>query len=115
MILMGLDDKPITGLKQQMLYIYNSYKATRPAQSNLFGGIQHSYRFDLLNNANNLDAQMAAIKNSLTTIYSRYGFDNDLEVTVTFNIEANGFIVEVVGTKDGVYEKLSNTLILENK
>lgn len=115
MILMGLDDKPITDLKQQMLYIYNSYKATRPAQSNLFGGMQKSYRADMLVHAGNINAQMTAIKDSLTTIYGRYGFDNDLEVTIGFDETVNSFTIEVAGTLNGVYEKLSNTLILENK
>ena len=115
MVLMGLDDKPITDLKQQMLYIFNSYKATRPAQSNLFGGIQRSYRADILDNANNLDAQMQAIETSLTTIYNRYGFDDDLEVLVKFEDLLKRFTVDVSGTLNGVYEKLSNTLILDNK
>ncbi len=115
MVLMGLDDKPITDLKQQMLYIFNSYKATRPAQSNLFGGIQHSYRADMLDNANNLDAQIQAIKTSLINIYGRYGFDNDLEVIVKFDEVSKKFTVDVSGTLNGVYEKLSNTLILDNK
>lgn len=115
MVLMGLDDKPITDLKQQMLYIFNSYKSTRPGQSNLFGSIQRSYRADTLVNANNLEAQMRAIKESLVIIYSRYGFDNDLEVTVSYDETYKRFSIDVAGTKDGVYEKLSNTLILENK
>ena len=115
MVLMGLDDKPIIDLKQQMLYIYNSYIYTRPSQSNLFSGITKSYRSDMLVNAGNVDAQMLAIKASLSTIYGRYGFDNDLEVVIKFNVETNSFSVDVSGTLNGVYEKLSNTLILDNK
>lgn len=115
MVLMGLDDKPITDLKQQMLYIYNSYIATRPAQSNLFSGITKSYRSDMLVNAGNVDAQMSAIKDSLNTIYGRCGFDNDLEVVVKFDAEGKRFSIDVSGTLNGIYEKLSNTLILENK
>lgn len=115
MVLMGLDDKPITDLKQQMLYIFNSYKATRPAQSNLFASIQQSYRADMLEHANNLEGQIQAIKNSLTTIYSRYGFDSDLEVTIKYEENYKRFTIDVSGTLNGVYEKLSNTLILENK
>ena len=115
MVLMGLDDKPITDLKQQMLYIYNSYKTTRPAQSNLFSGITQSYRDDMLVNANNVEAQLVAIRNSLNTIYSRYGFDDDLDVVVKLDEEGKRFIIDVSGTLNGVYEKLSNTLILEDK
>lgn len=115
MIIMGLDDKPITDLKQQMLYIFNSYKNTRPAQSNLFGDIQRSYRSDMLVNAGNIDNQKNAIVTSLATIYGRYGFDNDLKIDVVFDELRKSFIIDVAGTLDGVYEKLSNTLILEIK
>ncbi len=115
MILLDLDDRPILDTKQQMLYIYESYKNSRPGQSNLFGTILRTYRADMLENAGNIDAQMLAIKKSLTEIYSRYGFDSDLEVIVTFSQELNSFTIEVQGTLNGVYEKLSNSLILDNK
>lgn len=115
MVLMGLDDKPITDLKQQMLYIFNSYKNTRPGQSNLFSSIQRSYRADMLENANNMDSQIKAIKDSLMMIYTRYGFDNDLEVIIKFIDTLSIYTVDVMGTMDGVYIKLSNTLILESK
>ena len=113
MTLLGLDDKPISDIKQQMLYIFNGYKYTRPSQSNLFGKILKSYRADMLVNANNLDAQANAIKSSLTAIYIRYGFEADLTITVTYKEELTGFEVEVTGTKEGAVHKLSESLILE--
>lgn len=115
MILLDLDDRPMLDLKQQMLYIFESYKNSRPGQSNLFGQLLRTYRNDMLDNAGNIEAQMNAIKTSLNTIYNRYGFDTDLEIMVNFNNEYNSFEVDVSGTLNGVFEKLSNTLILENK
>lgn len=115
MILMDLDDRPILDLKQQMLYIFESYKNSRPRQSNLFNQLLRTYRDDMIVNAGNIESQMNAIRDSLITIYSRYGFDTDLEVIVNFNSEYNSFELDVSGTLNGVFEKLSNTLILENK
>lgn len=113
MKLMSVNENIISNDKEQLMYIFNSYLATRPAQTNLFDTVLRSYRGDLLDNAGNVELQMEAIKNSLRTILSRYGYSKH-DVEIKFDGLNNEFIIEIDSTtKDGNSIKLSETVIFE--
>ena len=114
MKVMGIDGVYIDS-KEQLLNIYNGYKLTRPSQSNLFTNNNKCYREDLLANAENIDSQMEAIKDSLNTILQRYNY-TETTVFVTFDDIDNQFLLDIDTTNmDGVKVKLSDSIILENK
>lgn len=101
--------------KEQLLYIYNSYKATRPAQTNIFTDMNRSYRQDMLDNAENIDREMEAIKTSLNTILQRYLY-KDTTISVTFDDLNNQFLIDIdTTTKDNIVVKLSDSIIHETK
>lgn len=103
----------ITDHKEQLMYIYQSYKNTRPGQSNIFTSILRSYRADMLENANNTDRQMDAIKDSLGTILGRYKYSN-IEVTVDHNEGDLKFLIDIKATtKSGVPVRLSDSVIFD--
>lgn len=113
MKIMGLGSSTIIDMKEQMLYIYNSYKNSRPTQTNLFRGIQASYREDLIVNTGDVMRQMDAITKSLTEIYDRYGF-TDIDVKTKFDEINKEILIDLTATLNGETKKLSEALILEN-
>ena len=99
--------------KEKALYIYKGYINTRPAQSNIFTNILRSYREDLLENADNIEMQKEAIRTSLTTIYTRYGYT---EITVYIELSSNSkeFEIDITAIDiDNVSVKLSDSLIID--
>lgn len=113
MKIMSSSENMITNAKEQLMYIYQSYINTRPAQSNLFPNILRSYRADLLENSGNLELQTAAIKESLRTILDRYKYKKN-DVTITYNSTELKFEIDIDAvTSDGVAVKLSETVIFE--
>ena len=113
MTIIGLSNNCITDAKEQLLYIYNGYRNSRPAQSNIFSSILRTYKGDMLDNANNLTRQREAIQSSLTEILSRYGY-TDIDVTVEYIDGLTKFEVAIVVVDtNGDTIKLSDGLIFE--
>jgi DNA-binding protein YbaB len=114
MKLMGLSNLYLDA-KEQLLYIYNCYKTTRPEQSNIFTEVSKSYKQDMLDNAENIEREMEVIKNSLNSILQRYLY-RDTTVSVVFDGINNQFLIDIDTTnKDGVVVKLSDSIIHETK
>lgn len=113
MKVMGLGSSTIIDMKEQMLYIYNSYKTSRPTQSNLFRGIQTSYRDDMIVHNGDVIRQMDAIIKSLSEVYTRYGF-TDVDVKTKYDELNREILLDITATLNGVTNKLSEALILES-
>ena len=113
MTIVNLGTSNIIDSKEQLLYIYNGYKNSRPGQSNLFNSILRTYKGDMLDNAGNTQLQKDAIVTSLNTILGRYNY-NGINVTVDFIEKLKRFEVSITVVDDkGETIKLSDGLMFE--
>lgn len=111
--MLSLNPNLLLDSKEIMNYIYKGYINSNPVQSNMFRDVARSYRSDFIDNTNNVNLQMEAMRSSLVEIYTRYGYTS-IQVKLRYEESNNAILVDIVATdRDGVSNKLSDTVINE--